>query len=469
MAYSTQLLIDLAVIAALWFGVWRFRSPVAARSGNLIAAMALVAAGGIILWRHPIFAPLLVVAAIAAGGAAGWLMAMRVNMLQIPAMVAFQHGVGGVAVVLVAWVELTRGGPSPSMLGVVSGLIGILLGGATFSGSLIAAGKLANRLRQTPVALPAHSALLSLTVLAALVLAVPATRSVGMTQTCWLAALTAAAAGAGVLFSMRIGGADMPVLISFLNATAGLAAAFCGIAVGNRLLIACGATVAASGSILTHVMCRAMNRDLLKLLGGSGASHPNREHGRPDIPVRPETTGKNASPPASDPLERAIEAARTAQNVIIVPGYGMALAHAQFETVQLADTLKKMGKRVRFAVHPIAGRMPGHMHVLLAEAKVDPNMLFDMDEINRDFAETDFVVIVGACDVVNPAANAAEETPISGMPILSAHEAKNVAVCNLDARPGYSGVDNPLYDGPNAILLFGDAKATLGRLLERLA
>ena len=218
----------------------------------------------------------------------------------------------------------------------------------------------------------------------------------------------------------------MPVLISFLNATAGLAASFCGIIIQNRLLVACGATVAASGSILTHVMCQAMNRNILGVLVGADLKRA------PSAPQTGETTPVSPLPSAAadlrdsqqlSPLSRAVEAVTNAKRIIIIPGYGMALAHAQFEVVKLAARLTEMGKDVRFAIHPIAGRMPGHMHVLLAEAEVDPDILFDLREINSEFPETDLALIVGACDVVNPAAINVKGTPISGMPILSAHEA----------------------------------------------
>jgi NAD(P) transhydrogenase subunit beta len=275
-----------------------------------------------------------------------------------------------------------------------------------------------------------------------------------------------------VVFSIRIGGADMPVLISFLNATAGVAAAFCGIIIQNRLLIACGATVAASGSILTHVMCKAMNRNLWKVFVGI----------RPKIDAAATEVAKTctdvvkASPPSvavQEPDKRdlvalAIEVAKHANRVIIIPGYGMALAQAQLELVQLAKKLEEMKKEVKYAIHPVAGRMPGHMNVLLAEVEVEYDKLCEMEQINPEFAGTDLVLVVGACDVVNPAAINVEGTPISGMPILKAHEAKHIVVCNLDQRPGYSGVENPLYADPKTILLLGDAKITLGKLLQGL-
>ncbi len=395
---------------------------------------------------------------------------MRVSMIQIPAMVAFQHGAGGVAAFLVSYVELTREAMAVTGVEEVSGILGVVIGAATFSGSMIASGKLSGVLKQTPVLLPHHSRALLATAVITVGLAVLSGVTEGAALHSSLLALLAFSILLGVVFSVRIGGADMPVLISFLNATAGLAAAFCGIIIGNRLLIACGATVAASGSVLTHVMCQAMNRGLSKVFTGiavpKGPLAPALAMEASRGPASAEGEAEEARQPAEAPLARATRAVREAETVIIIPGYGMALARAQFETVGLARRLTEMGKEVKFAIHPVAGRMPGHMHVLLAEAEVDSDQLFDMDEVNREFKSADAVLVVGACDVLNPAAIQLEGTPISGMPILMAHE---VIICNLDAKPGYSGVANPLYDDAKTICLFGDAKATLTELLEKLA
>lgn len=267
----------------------------------------------------------------------------------------------------------------------------------------------------------------------------------------------------------------MPVLISFLNATAGLAAAFCGVVIQNRLLIACGATVAASGSILTAVMCKAMNRSFLKVLaGGKMASAPPAKSSDATSEPKAATSVQVLSAPQAPAKTREASMAeaktvlREAASVIIVPGYGMALARAQFQVAALSKRLEQLGKAVVFGIHPVAGRMPGHMNVLLAEADVDYESLKEMDDINGSFATTDAVLVIGACDVVNPAAIHVPDTPISGMPILNAHEARHVLVCNLDERPGYSGVPNSLYDEATTLLLFGDANATVTELLESL-
>jgi H+-translocating NAD(P) transhydrogenase subunit beta len=376
----------------------------------------------------------------------------------------------------------------------LAALAGIVVGAATFSGSLVAAGKLANRIRQTPVTLYGHNLLLTGMAVAAALVVVLAVVTRGTTSVGWLAAsLVLIAAGLGIVFSIRIGGADMPVLISFLNAGSGLAAALCGLAIGNWLLIACGAMVGVSGTILTHVMCRAMNRSLPAIF--RGIRSPVAVEGPPSVAESAPGTQQaitqaapqplseaidsvaEPGPPASatpmsedvaDPFARAMAAIQSAGRVIIIPGYGMALADAQEEVVKLADKLVGMNKGVLFAIHPVAGRMPGHMHVLLAEAEVDYSQIRELKDVNAEFAQTDLAVIVGACDVVNPAAIDAPNTPISGMPILRADEARQIIVCNLDDRPGYSGVENPLYRDRRTIMLLGDAKQTVSRMLDAL-
>jgi H+-translocating NAD(P) transhydrogenase subunit beta len=466
-----HLLLDLSVIAILLAGIHRFQSPVSARSGNQLASLALALGVVLALWRSGTAHPLLLAVAALAGAAVGWRLAMRVTMVQIPAMVAFQHGAGGLAAALVAYVELEVAGHGVLDVGRLSGLAGLLIGAATFSGSMIAAAKLSGRMRPTPRILPAHGPITAAVLVISLVAGTWALR-ISPEAVLILAALLAVAGGA--LFAVRIGGADMPVLISFLNATAGLAAAACGIILEDRLLIAFGATVAASGAILTRIMCHAMNRRMVKVFAG----HQGEVNWRPfDMFHKPRTTPEDfpapaAAPapvPVTDPLPAAVAALQEARRIVIIPGYGMALARAQFNVAGLAARWTALGKSVKFAIHPVAGRMPGHMHVLLAEADVDYDLLHEMDAINPELGDTDVVLVVGACDVVNPAAVQTEGTPISGMPILEAHLARTVIVCNLDRQPGYSGVDNLLYDDPGTILLLGDARQTTASLMEAFA
>jgi NAD(P) transhydrogenase subunit beta len=469
MSSSWSLIVDFVIIAILILGIWQFRSSRVARTGNFTAAFALLCAMAVVLYDHSVREPIIVGLALVVGSVVGWLIAMRINMIQIPAMVAFQHGAGGIAAFLTSFVELTRNRSDFVFVEQWSGILGIIIGAATFSGSMVASAKLAGKMRQTPTILPRHNAILAVNMIGLVAFGILAGSSAGTPLLYSSLALIGLSIFLGVIFSVRIGGADMPVLISFLNATAGLAASFCGIIIENRLLIACGATVAASGSILTHVMCKAMNRNLFKVLVATNVR---------STPPPPQDSPIQASQPLPSIgeecreiveqtcLDRAVNAATNANSVIIVPGYGMALAHAQFEVVRIANLLLARGKKVRFAIHPIAGRMPGHMHVLLAEAEADPDILFDLAEIDSQFQETDLVLIVGACDVVNPAAINIEGTPISGMPILSAHEANKILVCNLDDKPGYSGVHNPLYKNPKTILLLGNAKVKLSQLIE---
>jgi len=469
-----RLLIDLAIIVLLLCGIRLFRRPLEARKGNLTAATALALAFLLVLYRHDIIDPAIVIIALLVGSAIGWATAMRVNMIQIPAMIAFQHGMGGIAAFLVSFEELVQAQGVAELVGPISGAVSLIIGAFTFGGSMIASAKLAARINQRPTVFGHHSLILSVLALAGVILAIAALQAGATQRVGLLVVLIALSITVGVLFSIRIGGADMPVLISFLNATAGLAAAFCGIIIQNRLLIACGATVAASGSILTHVMCKAMNRGLINIFVGTKASSPSgvpqpQAH-RPDEPQpvaeeNPKATLTSASKHPS-PLSSAAEALRGAASVVIVPGYGMALAQAQFDTVRLAGLLERQGRRVRFAIHPVAGRMPGHMNVLLAEADVDYGKLMEMDDVNPQMKDTDVVLVVGACDVVNPAAIEQEGTPISGMPILAAHEAHRVIVCNLDEKPGYSGVQNPLYTMERTTMILGDAKKSLEALVN---
>jgi NAD(P) transhydrogenase subunit beta len=461
------IIIDVVVILILIWGLKQFRTPGGARQGNMTAALALAFAMVVTLYRYGLVDPAVVIVALLAGSAVGWIVAMRVNMIQIPSMVAFQHGAGGVAAFLVSFIELTRVAVPLTFIGKVSAVVGLIVGAATFSGSMLASAKLANKIKQTPTVFPSHNLILSVFLAVIVVLggSVVVVSAYGF-LIALLIMLIIISAVLGLVFAIRIGGADMPVLISFLNATAGLAAAFVGIAIQNRMLIACGATVAASGSILTYVMCKAMNRGLanvfvgIKLSGVIKDSSNNLISGVKTETAPPETAQVESG------AQRAARIARDAKSVVIIPGYGMALAHAQFKVVELMKVFEGMGKTVKFAIHPVAGRMPGHMNVLLAEADVPYDKLYEMDDINPEFPETDLALIIGACDVVNPAAIRTEGTPISGMPILNAHEAKHVIVCNLDEKPGYSGVENPLYQEERASLLFGDAKETLDKLLS---
>jgi NAD(P) transhydrogenase subunit beta len=494
-----DLLIDLAIIIVFMVGIGLFRTPKGARNGNIITALAFGAAIALVFARNVIQQPAIVAVAFAIGAAIGWYVSEKITMTRIPALIALQNGAGGGASLLVSTVELTRSGGDLATVNTVFAYVGILVGAVALSGSVLAALKLEGKVNPRPRVLKAHNLVLAAMLVVFAALAIAAAGLSGTSHVAVVLALGLISLVFGVAFSIRIGGADMPVLISFLNTLSGLAAAFVGVAVGNKMLIAAGAMVGSSGLILTWVMCVSMNRTLIGVLTGHSLAKAARGRLREHVQdalhessdeVEPAPAAADmrdneggAEPPAQSaegfsasasqmsataddsPMALARAALDAASSVIVVPGYGMAQAHAQFDVARLARTLEEAGKQVRFAVHPVAGRMPGHMHVLLAEAEVDYDKLFEMDDINDDFAATDVVLVVGACDVVNPAANSAEDTPISGMPILRVDEAGTVIVCNLDEKPGYSGVPNPLYDEPKTIMLLGDAKASIEGLL----
>ena len=464
-----NLVIDFTVIAILIAGIWQFRLPHTAKNGNLTAAFALFLAFVLVLYRNGIVDAGTVVISLLVGSLAGYALARRVNMIQVPAMVAFQHGCGGVAAFLVALVELSRTGHALSLVSEISGVLCLAIGSLTFSGSMIASAKLAGKMRQAPQVLDNHNLYVIINLVAIVVVgALSLMVSHGLALVLFTLVILLGASF-GILVAMRIGGADMPVLISSLNATAGVAASLCGMIIENQLLIAFGATVAASGSILTYVMCKAMNRRLSKVIFPDYKPNKTASDTPAKDTVIPTQPASATSPTAFDNQTAAARALQDAERIIIVPGYGMALAKAQTEVATLASELMAMGKDVKYAIHPVAGRMPGHMNVLLAEAGVDYDMLVEMEVINPEFHATDLVLVVGSCDVVNPAAIKVERTPISGMPILKAHEANKVVCCNFDRKPGYSGVENSLYDQDNCIMLEGDAKQTVQGLIDALS
>jgi NAD(P) transhydrogenase subunit beta len=394
-----------------------------------------------------------------------WRLDAIVKMIQMPQMVAFLNGTGGGASALVALIVL---GNAASIDGFskATAALALIIGGITFSGSLIAAAKLDQKITQRPIVLKGHTTWSYLILILMLIITVLITFSPGTVSVGYLIFALIIALFFGVLFTIRVGGADMPITISLLNSLSGVAGSIAGLAIYDPLLVAVGAIVGASGLLLTQIMCRAMNRSLGDILMGKTSVSQNGINHESEIS---ETKSESQSCDAKEKEEVLPEQIiKDAQKIIIVPGYGMALAQAQFQVKQLVDLLEKSGKEVKFAIHPVAGRMPGHMNVLLAEVDIPYDKLFEMDDINPEFKETDAVIIVGANDVVNPAANTAEGTPIYGMPVLAVDQAKYVIICNFDTKPGYSGVDNPLYESDNALLLVGDAKDTLSQLISKL-
>lgn len=452
-----QVIAEWSLILVLLAGIRWFREPRAARRSNLAIGIGLVVGVVLVTWqagltRYPIVALALVV-----GTALGVVVSQKVNMLGIPSLIALQNGTGGLAAAVVSLIEMAGPSTQPTPLGSLPAIVALTVGTVTFSGSLVACGRLSGILAAKPTRRRGHYPLLSSVLTIGVV-----TMVVGILAPSAASGLVLACAGmgAGILASIRVGGADMPVLISALNTTSGLAGAFTGIVMHSNLLIACGAAVASSGFVLTAAMCRAMNRRMLAVLIGHMPGTA-KDHGSEPVEQGP---SQPAALSREQVLSRAAATLRQAQRIIIVPGYGMALAQAQSEVANLARRLESMGHEVTFAIHPVAGRMPGHMYVLLAEAGVDYSKMLDIDSVNDHFRTADVAFVVGACDVVNPAATGKEGTPISGMPILMAHQAKTVIVCNLDMRPGYSGVENPLYTMANTLLLLGDAKATVEAL-----
>ena len=402
--------------------------------------------------------------AMAVGAVVGLIWASKVKMIEMPQTVALLNGIGGLASALVGATELIKA--DGTVFASVTASLALVIGAVTFSGSLIAALKLARKINSRPVKVNGQSeisALLLIVCIAGAVLAAIGSNVVALIV-CSLSALAF-----GFLFALRVGGADMPVAISLLNSLSGVAGAIAGMAIYNVLLVAVGGIVGSSGLLLTQIMCRAMNRSLPDILLGKTVKIEKPEEKKESKPEEAAPEQKPEEPEKPEKAEEAPFALADAKNVIIVPGYGMALSQAQQKVKELADKLEAKGAKVRFAIHPVAGRMPGHMNVLLAEADVDYEYLYQLDDINDDFKNADAVIVVGASDVMNPAAREAEGTPIYGMPILNVDEAPHVFVCNFDLRPGYAGVENPLYKRTHGIrLLLGDAKDSLQTLIDEL-
>ena len=405
---------------------------------------------------------------------AGAILAKKVKMIEMPQTVAMLNGFGGAASALVAAVTLTDGKAVGAFEAVTAG-IALIIGAVTLLGSILAAGKLAKWFNQRPVILKGHKALVLLVGVLALLCLLPLVlcqRNNG--QLILYTLLCAILAGAfGWLFVLRVGGADMPITISLLNSLSGVAGGIAGMAIGEPLLVAVGGIVGASGLILTEVMCRAMNRKLSAILTGATtvSAAPKAAEPAPVEAEKEEAPVEEAAPVVDKAAEeqKVFDAFKTAQNVIIVPGYGMALSQAQYAVRELKDALEAHGAKVRFAIHPVAGRMPGHMNVLLCEVDIPYEDLFQMEDINDDFKDADVTLVIGANDVMNPAANTAEGTPIYGMPVLNVGDCKNVVICNFDLNPGYAGVPNPLYERTEGVaLLIGDAKESLTKLKEML-
>ncbi|KVL12885.1 Re/Si-specific NAD(P)(+) transhydrogenase subunit beta [Burkholderia ubonensis] len=439
-------------------------NPETARRGNLLGMIGMLIAVLATVLGPRVSAEGIpyVVAALVVGGAVGLIAAKKVQMTQMPELVALMHSLVGLAACLVGFASYVdtsvQFSGAEKAIHEVEIYVGILIGAVTFAGSVVAFGKLSGKIGGKPLLLPARHWLN----LAALLVVIAYGRTFlhaesiqdGMTP---LVVMTVISLLFGVHMVMAIGGADMPVVVSMLNSYSGWAAAATGFMLGNDLLIVIGALVGSSGAILSYIMCRAMNRNFISVIAGGFGSGAGA----------PAAAGGGAQPAGEAVAVSAAETAellREAKRVIIVPGYGMAVAQAQHTVFELTKLLREKGVDVRFAIHPVAGRMPGHMNVLLAEAKVPYDIVLEMDEINGDFPEADVSMVIGANDIVNPAAQDDPTSPIAGMPVLEVWKAKTSIVMKRSMASGYAGVDNPLFYKDNNRMLFGDAKSMLSEI-----
>jgi NAD(P) transhydrogenase subunit beta len=457
----SQTTINLAYLVAsvcLIIGIKRLSSPATARSGNVVAAVGMAIAILFTFLDPDIDTYWIILAGMAVGTVIGVASARMVKMTAIPQMVALFNGVGGGAAALIAAAEFHRLTPEsghvlPEWMGAM--LFSALIGSVSFSGSLVAFAKLQELLPGRPIVFRGQQVVNAILFAGLLVAGILA----GSTEAgIWAVLLLLGALLFGVLLVLPIGGADMPVVISLLNAFTGLAAASAGFVLENTALIIGGTLVGASGTLLTVLMGRAMNRSIANVLFGAfGAPAPAAAGG-----AAASTDGKSYREVTA---EDAAVMLAYASRVVVVPGYGLAVAQAQHNVRELADLLEQRGVDVKYAIHPVAGRMPGHMNVLLAEANVPYPQLYDMEDVNPEFPRTDVALIIGANDVTNPAARDDPESPLYGMPILNVDQSANVVVLKRSMSPGFAGIDNDLFYRPNTAMLFGDAKASVEKLV----
>ena len=437
------------IAAALFiFGLKKLGSPDSAVKGNIYSAAAMLIAVAVTLFNKNILSFDWIIIAAVAGSIIGAVAAQRVQMTSMPEMVAIFNGSGGIASLLVGWAALFNSGNT--LLTNITVVISIVVGGMTFSGSILAWGKLSEIMNSAAVVFSGQRVVNSAIVLGLLLFSVLFCLDPSVSSP-YLYLIISLSILLGVMAVLPIGGADMPVVISLLNSYSGLAACAAGLAINNNILIVAGSMVGAAGIILTNIMCKAMNRSLAHVLfsGFSVAKQATKVEGE----VKPIT---------ADDAFLILEAA---QSVTFVPGYGMAVAQAQHVVRELGELLEKNGADVTYAIHPVAGRMPGHMNVLLAEANVSYDQLIEMEDINPRIGGVDVAVVIGANDVVNPSATEEEGSPIYGMPIIEVHNAKTVFVLKRSMSSGFAGVQNPLFFRENTRMLFGDAKESIGQIV----
>jgi NAD(P) transhydrogenase subunit beta len=446
----------LAAIVAFILALSFLSSPKRARLGNWVGAMGMAIAVAATFAREGLENVWWIVAVMVVSAPIGAVAARVVKMTAMPQMVALFNGVGGGAAALIALVEFHEQAPVGGRLDLnvgVSIVLSALIGSVSFSGSMVAFAKLQELIGGRPIVYPGQK-VVNLALLGGLI-ALGVALVAGAEQEALLVALIAGALLFGVLFVLPIGGADMPVVIALLNAFTGLAASATGFVLHETVLIVSGMLVGASGTFLTLMMARAMGRSVANVLFGA--------FGQLQVTAEEVAAADGAVKSASaDDVAVMLGYAR---RVVIVPGYGLAVAQAQHDVRRLADLLEERGVDVRYAIHPVAGRMPGHMNVLLAEANVPYDQLYEMDEINPDFPQTDVALVIGANDVTNPAARNSPGSPIYGMPILDVDHAQNVVVLKRSMNPGFAGIDNPLFRDPKTTMLFGDAKDSVAKLV----
>ncbi len=437
------------VSAALFiFGLKKLGSPATARRGNTISAVGMLVAIVAALLDQGIVDYQWIAIGVVAGGAIGAAAARLVQMTSMPEMVALFNGFGGLASLLVGWAALS---PDAGTFTLITIVLSILIGGLTFTGSLVAYGKLSETIGSGSVLFQGQQVVNSLIVLGILGGAVMFCLQPGDLQ--WLYLVVALSLVFGIMAVIPIGGADMPVVISLLNSYSGLAACAAGFAVDNNILIVAGSLVGASGIILTQIMCKAMNRSLANVLF-SGFGSGKVETAEVEGEIKPIS------------VEDAYYVLEAASSVAIIPGYGMAVAQAQHVVKELCELLEENGAEVNFGIHPVAGRMPGHMNVLLAEADVPYDQLLEMDDINPRMETVDVAIVIGANDVVNPAAREVESSPIYGMPVINVDHARTVFVLKRSMASGFAGIENPLFYKDNTRMLFGDAKESITGLIR---
>ena len=450
------------IVAAIFFifGLKRLSSPATARSGNQLAALGMVLALAATLLDRQILSFWIIGVGTVIGAAIGTYFARTVQMTAMPQMVALFNGMGGATAALVSlaeYIRLDRLGHPAGAGEATSIVLGTIIGAVSFTGSLIAFGKLQEVLSGKPLQFPLQRLLNGLLLLAIVALGVAIVIGAAGTTALW--GLFALALVLGAMFVLPIGGGDMPVVISILNSLTGLAAALTGFVLHNQMLVVAGVLVGASGTLLTLLMSTAMNRSVANVLFGAFGATSVSEEGA--------GSGVQRSIRQTTAEDTAIALAY-ARSVVIVPGYGLAVAEAQHTVRELATDLEKRGVDVKYAIHPVAGRMPGHMNVLLAEANVPYDQLLEMEQVNGEFAQTDVVLVVGANDVVNPAARDDPSSPIYGMPILDVDKARNIIVLKRSMGHGFAGIENALFHHDKTRMLFGDARKSLTQVAEAL-